>query len=383
MKIAFCSLPAYGHVYPLTPLAMACQDAGHDVTMHTDQPFLDALPVPTEGGGGERTIDEAQAEVAARHPGAEGIDFAAGLFGDVVAGWRIEELLPRFTDTRPDLIVFEATDLGAGVVADVLDIPSAAVALSHARMLPILNAAVLKHHAEVWSGSRRTPPTTPLIADVLYDPLPPSWSLPGFPTDFPKRPLRTVPWSQDDGEVPDWLRRPGDGPRAYITLGTVAFGAVEALRRAVCETEAQGVEVLVAVGPEGDPSLLGPLPERVHVERFVPQQKVLPLVDLVVHHGGTGTILGCFANGLPQVLMPQGADQFINAERMLELGAGRVVRNEQPDGEIGRAVAGILAGGTERATARSIAAEMTTMPMPAEIVPELETLARRPTHTGG
>jgi aminopeptidase N len=41
------SLPAYGHLYPLLPLAQACQAAGHDVVVATGPPFLDRLPVPT------------------------------------------------------------------------------------------------------------------------------------------------------------------------------------------------------------------------------------------------------------------------------------------------------------------------------------------------
>ncbi len=46
------------------------------------------------------------------------------------------------------------------------------------------------------------------------------------------------------------------------------------------------------VGPDGDPAALGDVPPHVHPERFVPQEKVLPHLDIVVHHGGTGTMLG-------------------------------------------------------------------------------------------
>jgi UDP:flavonoid glycosyltransferase YjiC (YdhE family) len=43
----------------------------------------------------------------------------------------------------------------------------------------------------------------------------------------------------------------------------------------------------------------------VHIERFVAQSEVLPLVDLIVHHGGTGTVLGALQAGLPQLLLPK------------------------------------------------------------------------------
>jgi UDP:flavonoid glycosyltransferase YjiC (YdhE family) len=42
----------------------------------------------------------------------------------------------------------------------------------------------------------------------------------------------------------------------------------------------------------------------------------------VVSHGGGGTILAALSRGLPLVLLPQGADQFHNAERVAEVKAG-------------------------------------------------------------
>ena len=99
--------------------------------------------------------------------------------------------------------------------------------------------------------------------------------------------------------MPGRLSRPRERPRAYLTLGTVSFGAVEVLRRAVDDLATLDVDVLVAVGPEGDPAALGEVGERVHVERFVDQRGVLQRVDAVVHHGGTGTALAAAAAGLP------------------------------------------------------------------------------------
>ncbi|HEX3207642.1 MAG TPA: nucleotide disphospho-sugar-binding domain-containing protein, partial [Propionibacteriaceae bacterium] len=71
----------------------------------------------------------------------------------------------------------------------------------------------------------------------------------------------------------------------------MSFGAVEVLSRAIAEIALLDVDILVSVGPEGEPAALGEVPDNVHVERFVAQSAVLPLVDLIVHHGGTGTVL--------------------------------------------------------------------------------------------
>jgi UDP:flavonoid glycosyltransferase YjiC (YdhE family) len=172
------------------------------------------------------------------------------------------------------------------------------------------------------------------------------------------------------------LEAPKSRPRVYITLGTVSFGAVEVLSRAVDEIADLDVDLLVAVGPEGDPEALGNVPDHVHLERFVDQSRVLPLVDVVVHHGGTGSVLGALASGLPQLIMPQGADQFFNADFLLEAGAARRLRNEEQEpGAIRRAVSDLLSGGAEKRVAQQIQAEIAELPAPAEVVPELGALA--------
>ena len=138
--------------------------------------------------------------------------------------------------------------------------------------------------------------------------------------------------------MPAWLEAPRTRPRVYLTLGTVSFGAVEVLSRAISDISALDVDLLVAVGPEGDPALLGEVSDNVRLERFVDQSRVLPLIDVMVHHGGTGSVLGALSAGVPQLIMPQGADQFFNAEYLTEVGAARALRNEEQDagGDSGR-----------------------------------------------
>ena len=54
-------------------------------------------------------------------------------------------------------------------------------------------------------------------------------------------------------------------------------------------------------------------PGRVRVERYVPQALVLPNRDVVISHAESGSVLAAAAQGLPQLCLPQGADQFLNA----------------------------------------------------------------------
>jgi len=128
----------------------------------------------------------------------------------------------------------------------------------------------------------------------------------------------------------------------------------------------------VAVGPQGEPAALGEVPGNVHVERFVAQSAVLPLVDLIVHHGGTGTVLSALEVGLPRLLLPQGADQSFNADILATTGAARALPNDaQQPGAITEAVQALVGDSQERETAARVRDEIAAMPSPAEVVPAL------------
>ena len=62
-----------------------------------------------------------------------------------------------------------------------------------------------------------------------------------------------------------------------------------------------GVDVVATVGQGIDPTDLGPQPSHVRVERFLPQGDVLPGVDLVVSHGGSGSLMAALSHGLPSL----------------------------------------------------------------------------------
>ena len=140
--------------------------------------------------------------------------------------------------------------------------------------------------------------------------------------------MRSIAYNESNAGVPTWLNACRTRPCVYLTLGTVSFGAVEVISRAIAEIAPLEVDILVTVGPEGDPTALGEVPSNVHVERFVAQSAVLPMVDLIVQHGGTGTVLGALEAGLPQLVLPQGADQFFNAEILTAAGVARALQND-------------------------------------------------------
>jgi UDP:flavonoid glycosyltransferase YjiC (YdhE family) len=376
VKIVFAAIPAYGHLYPLMPLALACADAGHQVTVATAPPFLDRLPLPTIlQQPVELELDGVFAEAERRNPGLHGAELVVGVFADVTSEAVTAVLMPKLEESRPDLVIYEAMNVGAGVAAHVLGIPSVAYSIALTQLgFAFIHPAAVDYRRDLWTSRGLPPPEgSPLLSQALLDPTPPSLQRLTNPLDVRKIPIRPVPYAETLGLLPDWLVAPRTRPRVYLTLGTVSFGAVEVLSRAMHEIADLDVDLLVAVGPEGDPSALGEVPGNVRLERFVDQSRVLPQVDLIVHHGGTGTVLGALAAGLPQLIMPQGADQFFNVEFLTKAGAARALRNEeQAPGTIRAAVAGLLhPDAAERAVARQIQAEIADLPEPAAVIPEL------------
>lgn len=377
MDVVFTSIPAYGHLYPLMPLAEAAAGAGHRVSVATGRPFLDALPFPTYPCVPDHvSLSWAEQETARRHPELRGRDFGVAMFGDVTANVTAETLLARWADEPPDLVVLDSGHVGAAVAAHVLGVPAVAVAVGlWGPFGPLTYDAAVRYCAARWDGAAGPPPESggDLVA-AFVDPLPPGLRLAAPETRHV--PVRSVGWSHGDADLPAWLGEPATRPRVLLTLGTVAYGAVGAMRTALDGLLELDVDVLVVVGPDGDPAALGGVPPHVHLERFVPQERVLPLLDLVVHHGGTGNLLGALRHGLPALVLPQGADQFVNAARLVEVGAGRALEGDAlTAAAVAEAVGVMLADRSpERLRARELAAEIATMPAPSEVVGVLEEL---------
>lgn len=135
------------------------------------------------------------------------------------------------------------------------------------------------------------------------------------------------------------------------------------------------MRVLVTVGPDGDPAVVGPQPPRVRVERYVSQALVLPHCNVVVSHAGSGTVLATAALGLPQLCLPQGADQFLNAAAVESAGSGISLMPTDGNADAVRdAVARLLVEPSFSAAAGRVSGSIASMPSPDDVAAELETM---------
>lgn len=383
MRVLCTCLPGYGHLHPLVPLARALQAAGHEVAFATEERFCSRVERAGfrshPAGIGPGRVLAATLERPGVDP-ADGPRFGAEMFGAVAAPAKFPDLLAVIRTWPADLLVHDITDFAGPVAAAVAGIPCAAHSLG-----PMFPLGLFVHGAglvgPLWDRWGVTPgPFGGMFGAAYLDICPPSLQSPDIgAVPSPIHLLRPVPFDAIPGEeLPSWVDALPNRPTVYVTLGTVdndAPGVIEAAIEGLRDTP---VNVIVTVGPNREPGELGPQPPNVHVERYIPQSRLLPRCDVVVAHGGSGTTIAALAHGLPLLLLPQGANQFENASRCAALGVGIRLLPEEVDARaVGGAVDALLEQPQFRVRAGDLATEIRAMPAPAEVVATLASLVAR------
>jgi MGT family glycosyltransferase len=156
-------------------------------------------------------------------------------------------------------------------------------------------------------------------------------------------------------ELPEQLHAAApDSALVYLSLGSLGSADIELMRRLVGILGPTRHRFVVSKGPLADQL---ELPPNMWGEAQVPQTSVLPLVDVVISHGGNNTTTESIHFGKPMVVLPLFWDQYDNAQRVDELGFGvRMVTYEFGDEELTGAVDRLLADTALRARVAEVGA---------------------------
>ena len=111
----------------------------------------------------------------------------------------------------------------------------------------------------------------------------------------------------------------GSRPLVYFSLGSLGSADVELMQRVIAALADQPINVIVSKGPLHDEFELA---DNMWGAEFLPQTRILPLVDLVITHGGNNTTTEALHFGKPMVVLPLFWDQYDNAQRVHEQGFG-------------------------------------------------------------
>jgi UDP:flavonoid glycosyltransferase YjiC (YdhE family) len=278
------------------------------------------------------------------------------------------------------LIVCDEVDFGGMIAAERFGIPYATVIViaegSFIRR-ELVSEPLNKVRAE--HGLPPDPELTMLSRYLVLSPAPPSYRNPAFPLPATAHALHPLPFdSSTNDALPSWVEQLPAVPNVYFTLGTVFnTESGDLFARVLVGLRDAPVNVIATVGHEIDPTEFGQQPPHIHIERYIPQALILPRCRVSISHGGSGSVIGALAHGLPMVLIPMGADQPQNAARCEALGAARVLDAVDATPEmIRQAVKEVLKNPTYRQAAEQMRAEIAALPQPEYAVKLLEQLAK-------
>ncbi len=379
MRILFTFAGGSGHFDPLVSIARAAQAAGHQVAFSGEA----ALVPLVEAAGftifptGPNTSSTLRRPLLALDAQREDRGLRDG-YARRTARSRAADLLALCAEWRPDLIVCDEIDFGSMVVAERLSLPYASVLVIAAGSFvrPELVAEAL-NELRAEHGLPPDPALGMLSRYLVLSPFPAAYRHPAFPLPATAHAFRPAePGPSAGAAAPPWVAGLKDAPTVYFTLGTVFnLESGDLFSRVLAGLRDLPINLVVTVGRQIEPHEFEPQPPNVHMARHIPQAQVMPHCDLVVCHGGSGSVGGALAHGLPMVLIPMGADQPLNAARCADLGVARVLDPVACTPEMVRdAVSTVLADPRYRQAAEQLRDEITALPGPAHVVSLLERL---------
>jgi MGT family glycosyltransferase len=382
-RYVLCSTPAQGHTAPLLALARRLVDEGHDVVFFTTRHYREKVaatgalfvPFAQEYDTHDLMVANPERESSSKR-GVRGVkDDLRRIFIGPIPG-QCRDLRAILAQQRVDAIVVDTMFLGA--------LP---LALGPRDERPVLVCVGVMPYA---ARSRDTAPfgvalqpgTGPLararngtlnwitehaaLADIqrfarhrlAEAGVPRRGRFPGYLIDVPTKavdaylqatvagfeyprsdlapsvrfvgPILSPPTAHFD-EPPWWSELGGGRQVVHVTQGTLDNADLDRLLLVTIRALAHDDVLVVATTGGPDPELLrAGLPPNARLERFIPHDRLLPHVDVMVTNGGYGGVQQALANGVPLVVAGDSEDKPEVAARVHWSGTGVNLRTGRP-----------------------------------------------------
>jgi MGT family glycosyltransferase len=227
-------------------------------------------------------------------------------------------------------------------------------------------------HGELWSEFDEfvTANGAPHLPDLAFMQESPYLDIYVYPTEADyvrSRPLAAT-WhrvescvrdTESSFELPERLRG-GGGGLVYLSLGSLGSADVALMERLIEVLADTAHRYIVSKGPQHQ---LIDLADNMWGHEYLPQPSILPIVDLVITHGGNNTVTECFHFGKPMICLPLFWDQYDNAQRVDDLGFGlRLPSYEFEPRQLTGAIDRLLSDDALRASIDRIAARLQATP---------------------
>ncbi|XP_054154076.1 uncharacterized UDP-glucosyltransferase YdhE-like [Oppia nitens] len=169
----------------------------------------------------------------------------------------------------------------------------------------------------------------PKLEDMRLHPISPYLNLYLYPKELDYEEL--YPMANNWKRVENFMRITNDtfslpsqlasrpGKLVFLSMGSFGCANLSLMTRLTTILGKSRHRFIVSKGPLFESH---DLPDNQWGQRFLPQTAILPLVDLVITHGGNNTVTETFYYGKPMLVLPLFGDQLDNAQRVEETGHG-------------------------------------------------------------
>ncbi len=386
MKFLFTVQPLFGHFHAMVPLALALKDHGHEVAFATGYSFgptvrsvgFQHFPCGLDLSGEPNDIFEKLPNwevVKAKYPSVG----AQQVYGFIQAlGPRLaDDVITLMKTWRPDVIVRDPLEFGGYIAAEQYGLSHATISWAI-----YINPKPLCLEALIDLRQRYALPDDPeldtLDRYLVFNFLPPAWKLPMAPFPTVTHRFCAPPFDASGNDhLPDWISALPDRPTIYATLGTTFNQSPTTFQAILNALSTEDVNAIITVGRSMDPVQFQPLPDHIHLERYIPQSAILPHCDAILFHGGYNSLHSALWHGLPMIITPLGAgDQYPTGLLCEKLGVGIMVKEQPPAPEaIRAALNAVIEQPAYRATARRLQHDLKALPNLSAAVKRLEILA--------
>jgi MGT family glycosyltransferase len=394
-KILFFNIPAYGHTNPTLPLVAELVHRGEQVIYYSSEAFQPAI----ERAGAtfrsvanffneQTSVDENLVRFAYTLIQATQ-EIIAAILSDVIAD-------------KPDYIIYDSLCIWGKCIAQILKVPAISSVTTIVRPTSLLHREVLASLPTMIRMSlagrvelAKFLAITDQLHKTYHIPRPPladvynnlaelnivysTKQLQMYPNEFNESYKFVGPFIGIRAEAPPFpFDEAGNEPFIYISLGTVFNNNVHFYRLCVEAFADSKYRVILSVGSKIEIASLGAIPNTFIIKPFVPQLQVLQRAALFITHSGMNSVSEGLYEGVPLLMIPQAADQMFIAQRVQQLGAGKILRNTKVNAQsLRKAAEEILAYHTFRQASVALGASFRQSGGPKLAADEIEIFKRK------
>jgi zeaxanthin glucosyltransferase len=365
MKVAFVSVPAWGHLNPTSTLARRLEARGNDVVF-ISFPFVEPFARASQlqfFPYGEKMMAKLPelAERLSRSHGIEGVELTWRALADSLNDLG-DDLIRVLREVRADAVVLDEGQPGLGLVPLHLDMPYATISnafhqdftgntpfyifdwphyatpeaitrnrdgLQKMKHIFEPSRVAARTYAEKLGLDRQIDWNDPYALNSKRAWLTQSPKEFDFPSShWPSQFHYTGPFHDGTDRINvdfPWDRLTGE-PLIYASMGTAQTG-LESVFNTIAEAvgSQSRTQLVLSLGSMLKPETIKSLPSNAIVVSNAPQQELLRRSTLCITHAGLNTTLESLMHGVPMVAIPVTNDQPGNAAKIAHTKTGAFV----------------------------------------------------------